>query len=83
MAGWTLLVLWASRKPLERRGILPITIAPVIVGLMANDTEAVRAGRLSSVSVVPVRALQIGLIALFGYSFAKAQAAESALTRPS
>jgi hypothetical protein len=78
MAGWTMLLLWADRKPLERRGVLPITIAPVIAGLMANDAHAVRAGRLSSVSVAPVRALQLGLVGLFGYSFLKAQTAERA-----
>jgi hypothetical protein len=78
MAGWTVLLLWADRKPLEGRGVLPITIAPVIAGLMANDAYAVRAGRLSSVSVAPVRALQLRLVALFGYSFVKAQSAERA-----
>lgn len=79
MAGWTVLLLWADRKPLERRGILPITIVPVVAGLMANDAQAVRAGRLSSLSVSPVRALQLGRVALFCYSLAKAQAAERAL----
>jgi hypothetical protein len=39
MAGWTVLLLWADRKPLERRGVLPITIARVIAGLMANDAH--------------------------------------------
>jgi hypothetical protein len=76
MAGWTMLLLWADRKPLERRGVLPITIAPVIAGLMANDAHAVRAGRLSSVSVAPVRMLQLGLVGLFGHSLLKAQASE-------
>ena len=76
MAGWTVLLLWADRKPMERRGILPITIVPVIAGLMANDAQAVRAGRLSGLSVAPVRALQVGLIGLFGYSLVKAQAAQ-------
>ena len=45
MAGWTVLLLWADRKPLARRGVLPITIAPVIAGLMANHAHAVRMGR--------------------------------------
>ncbi len=35
MAGWTLLLVWADRKPLERRGVLPITVFPVIFGLVA------------------------------------------------
>lgn len=33
MAGWTVLLIWADRKPLERRGVLPITVFPVVVGL--------------------------------------------------
>ena len=33
MVGWTVLLLWADRKPVERRGILLLTVFPVIVGL--------------------------------------------------
>lgn len=33
MAGWTVLLVWADRKPLERRGVLPITVFPVIFGI--------------------------------------------------
>jgi hypothetical protein len=32
MAGWTILLLWADRAPLERRGVLAITVFPVVVG---------------------------------------------------
>lgn len=75
MAGWTVLLMWADRKPLERRGVLPITVLPVVAGTMANDAYAVRAGRLSGRSVAPVRAVQLGLVGLFGYSLARARAA--------
>jgi hypothetical protein len=75
MAGWTVLLLWADRRPLERRGILPITVVPVIAGLMANDAYAVRAGQLSGRSVAPVRGLQLALVGLFGYSAARARGA--------
>jgi hypothetical protein len=75
MAGWTVLLIWADRRPLERRGVLPITVLPVILGLMANDAQAIRAGRLSSRSVAPVRALQIALVGLFGYSLARSRLA--------
>jgi hypothetical protein len=75
MAGWTVLLLWADRRPLERAGVLPITIAPVIAGLAANDAAAVRAGRIGAVGVLPVRTLQVGLAALFGYSWLKARRA--------
>ncbi|MBK5114933.1 MAG: hypothetical protein KGD59_13185 [Candidatus Heimdallarchaeota archaeon] len=33
MLGWTTLLIWADRKPIERRGVLLLTIVPV-VGMM-------------------------------------------------
>jgi hypothetical protein len=75
MAGWTVLLPWADRRPLERRGVLPITVIPVIAGLTANDANAVRAGRLSGAGVAPVRALQLALGGLFAYSSARAHVA--------
>ncbi len=62
---------------LERRGVLPITIAPVIAGLIANDAHAVPFGRLSGRGVALVRALQLALVALFGYSIARPHAAQA------
>ena len=35
MLGWTILLLWADRKPIERRFILLLTIIPVIIGILA------------------------------------------------
>jgi hypothetical protein len=35
MAGWTVLLIWADRKPLERKGVLLITVAPVVIGYAA------------------------------------------------
>ncbi len=32
MIGWTVLLFWADRKPVERRDILLITLCPVVVG---------------------------------------------------
>jgi hypothetical protein len=32
MAGWTVLLLWADRKPLERKDVLAITAIPVVAG---------------------------------------------------
>jgi hypothetical protein len=58
MAGWTVL-LRADRRPLQRRGVLPITVAPVIAGIMANDAYAVRAGQRSGRSLAPVRVLNL------------------------
>lgn len=35
MIGWSLILLWVSRNPVERRTILLITVIPVLVSLMA------------------------------------------------
>ena len=34
MLGWTFLLIWADRKPIERKDILLLTTIPVILGLM-------------------------------------------------
>lgn len=33
MTAWTLLLLWAERKPLERRGVILLTAFPLVSGL--------------------------------------------------
>lgn len=35
MLGWTVLLLWADRKPVERRGVILLTVVPVKVCLDA------------------------------------------------
>jgi hypothetical protein len=73
MLGWTVLLLWADRKPLERRGILPITVLPVVAGLMINEGYAVfGSGFLSLPAVAPIWILQSALSALFLVSYFKA-----------
>ena len=44
MLGWTLLLIWADRKPLERKDILLLTVCPVIVGLMITSVATFNAG---------------------------------------
>jgi hypothetical protein len=75
MAGWTVLLLWADRDPVERRGVLPITMAPVIAGLMTHDAQAVSRGEARRPPVIATRALQVGLLGLFGLSYARASTA--------
>jgi hypothetical protein len=73
MLGWTVLLLWADRKPLERKGILPITVFPVIAGMMINEGYAVWAsGFLSVVAVIPIWILQMVLSVVFLVSFFQA-----------
>lgn len=41
MLGWTFLLLWADRKPVERKGILLLTVFPVLSGLVLSEVVAV------------------------------------------
>ena len=68
MLGWTILLLWADRKPVERRGVILITVV-VIIGLMGSSAVALWVGFLPAGSVVPMLVFQAGLIALFIYSY--------------
>jgi hypothetical protein len=70
MLGWTVLLLWADRRPLERKGVLLLTVCPVIAGLALGEVLAVRAGFLPLVNVIPTFVLQTALTALFLYSYA-------------
>ena len=74
MAGWTHLLLWADRQPLQRKDVLPLTML-VVAGLMANDERARRAGLTSARELAPTRGLQLGLLALFGASYRHAAVA--------
>lgn len=71
MLGWALLLIWADRKPLERRGILPITVF-VIAGLAWAGAYAVRAGLMPLPNMIPTWGLQLLLVVLFLYSYFRA-----------
>lgn len=75
MLGWTGLLLWAARRPMERRGVLGLTIA-VVLGLALNEAVAVSAGFLPRALAAGIWALQAALVALFGWSLAVARRAE-------
>ena len=77
MFGWATLLVWAYRKPVERKGILVITIFPVIAGLMATGLYAVAAGIFPIARIVPTSIMGIGLIALMGYSYLGARDLEA------
>ena len=69
MLGWTALLLWADRLPVDRRGVLLITVVPVIVGLASNEIAAVRARVPSGRTQAPIWLLQGGIAALFLASY--------------
>jgi hypothetical protein len=76
MLGWTMLLLWANRRPLERKGVLLITIVPVILGLVVTEVWATWSGFLAAGALVPVWVLQAALCALFAFSYLQARSEE-------
>ena len=72
---WAGLLIWADRKPLERRGVLVPTIA-VVAGLVAVGGYAVASGIFPVRRIIPTTVLGIALIALFGFSYLNASNAE-------
>jgi hypothetical protein len=65
MIGWTALLLWAARRPLERSGVLVLTVVPVIGGLVLNEIAGIARGFVAAGPLVPVFVLQLALGALF------------------
>ncbi len=70
MLGWTGLLAWAYRKPIERRFIAVLTML-VICGLAVTELIAVLSGSMTLARTVPTWGLQAVLLALFviGYCY--------------
>jgi len=68
MLGWTALLVWASRRPLERAGIAALTVL-VIYGLIATEVLAVAHGALPAWRMIPTWLLQAALLLLFGSAY--------------
>ena len=76
MLGWTILLLWAYRRPLERRAVAAFTTV-VIAGLIVTEAWAVRAGLLAIGRMAPTFVLQSVLLVLFAAAFYSGRARES------
>ncbi len=51
MAAWTLLLVWADRSPIDRRGVLLVTV-PIAMGIGYSFYYLIAAGAASQASVV-------------------------------
>ncbi|MBN1532616.1 MAG: hypothetical protein JXA20_08140 [Spirochaetes bacterium] len=78
MAGWTALLLWADRKPVERRGVILLTLVPVLVGLIAASIAAAAAAAFPVERLVPLWVFYgiAGPLYVFGYRIARRIAAQ-------
>jgi hypothetical protein len=74
MFAWTVLLLWADRKPVERKGVLPITVF-VIIGLMVSGIYSVAIGLFPVGRIIPTSVLGVILIALMLFSYFNASGA--------
>jgi hypothetical protein len=68
MLGWTALLLWAYRRPLERRFVAALTVV-VIYGLVATEVAAVFGGHVRLARMIPTWVLQAALLALFATAY--------------
>lgn len=68
MWGWTLLLLWADRRPLERRGVLALTLFPVLLPMMGTRLVEILAHHTSLDRNIPIMILNVVLVVLFSYS---------------
>lgn len=68
MWGWTLLLIWGAQKPVERKGVLGLTIFPVLLLMIGSRFQEVLVYQASLSSHLPLFVLQFSLLALFSYS---------------
>lgn len=71
MAGWTALLVWASRRPIERAFVAALT-AGVICGLALTEIAVVATGGLSPGRMVPTWVLQAALLVVFVRAYRRA-----------
>ncbi|MBN2224708.1 MAG: hypothetical protein JW765_08565 [Deltaproteobacteria bacterium] len=69
MAGWTFLLIWADRKPVERRGIIILTMFPVKLGLDLTTIYLFVYGYVTVSDMVPSWILAAALYVLFIFSY--------------
>jgi len=71
MVGWTILLLWGSIKPLERKGLLIITVFPVITGIVMAQIYAVSSGLVELSGMIPIWIHLTFISSLFVFAYLK------------
>ncbi|MCK4795562.1 MAG: hypothetical protein KAV87_68155 [Desulfobacteraceae bacterium] len=71
MLGWTALLIWADRDPLARKGILLLTVFPVIFGIVIAEIIVVASGLIAVGQMIPLWIMQVSLSILFIFSYWK------------
>ena len=68
MFGWTVLLLWAYARPIERQFVAALTVF-VLYGLVATEIAAVLAGDMAVWRMVPTWCLQAALLSVFAAAY--------------
>ena len=68
MLGWTALLVWADRRPIEPRAVLVLTVCPVVLGLAAAGGYAVWEGLIRPDRMLPTWIAQAALAASVTYA---------------
>ncbi|MCK6556671.1 hypothetical protein L6Q96_19155 [Candidatus Binatia bacterium] len=78
MFGWTALLVWSSLQPIARRGVLFLTVCPVIVGLAVTNLYTWLAGYTTTAGSVSVWIFQSFLCVTFLSAYLRAGRLERA-----
>jgi hypothetical protein len=70
--GWVLLLIWGALKPVERKGVMLLTLVPVLVGNMLCGIYAASSGFVQPTMMIPSWIVQTMIIVLFGFSYHEA-----------
>ena len=68
MGGWTLFLIWASFKPLERRMAAPMTVL-VVIGLIIAEILAIQSGVLSFGRALTSLIIQALILAVYSFVY--------------
>ena len=79
MAGWTILLLWGSVKPIERRDLLVITIFPVVTGIVVSTIYGISQHVIEIRRTIPLL-VHLGFVSvLYLYSYYKSRSNEKGM----
>ncbi len=72
MIGWTILLLWADRKPVERKDILLLTL-PVVAGYVIVEVYSIASALTTLGQMLPLFIAQTSMSSMFVVSYLKAR----------
>ncbi len=77
MMGWTLLLAWTAKNPVERKSVLLLTAFPVLCGLIIVTTTGLINGNAANIWIL-VKCTILTIAMLTGYHIANSIIKESA-----